>query len=153
MLKKTVTYTDGAGNLVTEDLYFNLTKAEITEMEFSVRGGLTAMMEIISHTKDEATIIAITKDIILRSFGEKYTNEKGITRFLKSQEIRDAFVSTEAYSTIFMSFIQDVEAFNDFIVGVMPLDMQEEIRKHREEEAKKKAAEEKDKTDAVDDQS
>ena len=35
MLKKTITYTDYNGSERTEDFYFNLSKAEIMEMELS----------------------------------------------------------------------------------------------------------------------
>ena len=35
MLKKTIKYTDYDGNEREEDFYFNLSKAEITEMELS----------------------------------------------------------------------------------------------------------------------
>ena len=40
MLKKTINYTDYNGNERTEDFYFNLTEAEILEMEMSKTGGL-----------------------------------------------------------------------------------------------------------------
>ena len=36
MLKRTMTYTDYNGLSRTEDFYFNLTQAEVTEMELSV---------------------------------------------------------------------------------------------------------------------
>ena len=39
MLKKTVLYTDYNENEREEDLYFNLSKAEIMEMELSISGG------------------------------------------------------------------------------------------------------------------
>lgn len=129
MLTKTVKYIDAAGNAVEEELYFQLTKAEIVEMEHSVKGGLSAMLQKISTTKDPKQIIAIAKDLILRSYGEQYTDNKGIVRFMKNQDLRDAFSATEAYSTLFMSFIENVDEFNDFIIGIMPLDMQTEIRK------------------------
>ena len=40
MLKKTITYKDYNGTERTEDFYFNLTKAEVMEMEMSTSGGL-----------------------------------------------------------------------------------------------------------------
>ena len=43
MLKKTVTYVDYNGVERTEDFYFNLSKAEVTEMELSVEGGFSKM--------------------------------------------------------------------------------------------------------------
>lgn len=47
MLKKTIDYTDYDGNKRTEDFYFNLTKAEVAEMELSTEGGLVKMLEKI----------------------------------------------------------------------------------------------------------
>lgn len=38
MLKKTVTFTDYNGTERTQDFYFHLSKAEITEMEMSTVG-------------------------------------------------------------------------------------------------------------------
>ena len=40
MLKKTITYNDYNGVERTEDFYFNLSKAEILEMEMGTSGGL-----------------------------------------------------------------------------------------------------------------
>lgn len=40
MLEKVITYTDYDGNERKEKFYFNLTKAELTEMELSMREGL-----------------------------------------------------------------------------------------------------------------
>lgn len=127
MLTKEISYVDAAGNAVKEELYFNLTKAEITEMEYSVKGGLSAMIETISTTKDIKVVIQIVKDIILRAYGEKYTDSKGIMRFMKNDDIRDAFAATEAYSELFISFVKDPDALNAFIVAIMPLDMQKSI--------------------------
>ena len=129
MISKTVKYVDAIGNAVEEELWFNLTKAEITEMEYSVKGGLSAMIQKISSTKDPKQIISVVKDLVLRAYGEQYTDAKGIVRFMKNQDLRDAFAATEAYSTLFMSFVENVDEFNDFIIGIMPLDMQAEIRK------------------------
>ena len=42
MLKKTIAYVDFNGNDQTEDFYFNLSKTDLTEMQLSVDGGLSA---------------------------------------------------------------------------------------------------------------
>ena len=52
MLKKTITYTDYNGVERTEDFYFNLSKAEIAEMELEIPGGMTTLIERITKTKD-----------------------------------------------------------------------------------------------------
>ena len=129
MYTKSIKYVDAAGNAVEEELYFNLTKAEITEMEYSVKGGLSKMLETVSTTKDPHTVIQVVKDLVLRAYGERFTDSKGISRFAKNQDIRDAFAATEAYSELFMSFVQNPDAFNEFVIAIMPLDMQAEIRK------------------------
>ena len=93
MLKLTRTYKDYNGVSRTEDFYFNLTQAEVTELELSVDGGLVEMINRIVAAQDGKQIIAIFKDIILRAYGEKSPDGK---RFIKNQELRDAIAQTEA---------------------------------------------------------
>lgn len=117
MLKKTVTYTDYNGVERTEDFYFNLSKAEAAEMELSVDGGLSRMLENIVKAKDNKQIITIFKEIVLKSYGEKSQDGK---RFIKSKEISEAFSQTEAYSEIFMELALNEKAATEFINGVLP---------------------------------
>lgn len=117
MLKRTITYPDYNGGSRTEDFYFNLTQAEITEMELSVDGGLVEMINRIVAAQDGKQIIATFKDIILRAYGEKSPDGK---RFIKSQELRDAFSQTEAYSQLFMELATDADAAAAFVNGIVP---------------------------------
>ena len=117
MLKKTVTYVDYNGVERTEDFYFNLSKAEVTEMELSVRGGLSAMLEELVKSGDNARIVEIFKDLVLRSYGEKSADGK---RFVKSKELSEAFSQTEAYSEIFMELALDEKAAAAFVNGILP---------------------------------
>lgn len=117
MLKKTITYTDYDGNERTEDFYFNLTKAEVAEMEMSYTGGMEKMLRKIVAEKDSKRIVEIFKDLILRSYGEKSADGK---RFIKNQELRDAFAQTEAYSVLFMELATDAEAAAAFVNGILP---------------------------------
>ena len=64
MLKKTITYTDYNGVERTEDFYFNLSKAEVMEMEMSTTGGLAEMINRIVAAQDAPAIIKIFKDLI-----------------------------------------------------------------------------------------
>ena len=109
MLKKTITYVDYNGNerTETEDYYFNLSKAEIMEMEMSTTGGLAEMIQKIVAAQDAPAIIKVFKDLILKAYGEKSADGK---RFIKSDEIRDAFSQTEAYSQLFMELATDADA-------------------------------------------
>lgn len=117
MLKKTITYIDYDGNQRTEDFYFNLTKAELTEMEMSLDGGLRKMLEKIVATRDNKRIIEIFKDLILRAYGEKSPDGK---RFIKNQELRDAFSQTEAYSELFMELASKSDSAAAFVNGITP---------------------------------
>ena len=117
MLKKTIKYTDYDGNERTEDFYFNLTKAEITEMELSHDGGLVKLIEKIVAEQDSKRIIEVFKDLILRSYGEKSPDGK---RFIKNQELRDAFAQTEAYSDLFMELASDADSAAAFVNGIVP---------------------------------
>lgn len=117
MLKKTVSYEDYDGNQRTDDLYFNLTKAEVTIMEYSAEGGLTKMLEKVVASKDTKKIIEIFQNIIMMSYGEKSPDGK---RFIKNQELRDAFAQTEAYSELFMELATNEEAAAQFVNGIVP---------------------------------
>ena len=112
-----MTYTDYNGTERTEDFYFNLTKAEVTEMEMSTEGGLVKLLEKLVATQDKKRIIEIFKDLILRSYGEKSPDGK---RFIKNQELKDAFSQTEAYSELFMSLAMDADASAVFVNGIIP---------------------------------
>lgn len=117
MLKKTITYTDYDENQRTEDFYFNLTKAEVSEMEMSTTGGLSKMLQKIVAEKDTKRIIEMFKDLILKAYGEKSPDGK---RFIKNQELRDAFSQTEAYSELFMELAGNAEAAAAFVNGITP---------------------------------
>ena len=120
MLKKTITYTDYNGITRTEDFYFNLTKAEIMEMQLSTNGGLDVMIKKIIDSQDAPSIIKIFKDLILASYGKKSPDGK---RFIKNDEIREEFVQTEAYSQLFMKLATDADAASRFVNGIMPADL------------------------------
>lgn len=117
MLKKTITYKDFDGNERTEDFYFNLTKAEVMEMELGVTGGMTQMLQKIIEKQDSKQIIEIFKEIILKSYGEKSPDGK---RFVKNQELRDAFEQTNAYSELFMELATNADAATAFVNGILP---------------------------------
>ena len=117
MLKKTITYIDYNGVERTEDFYFNLSKAEVLELEMGTTGGLTEMINKIVAAQDTPTLIKIFKDLVLRAYGEKSPDGK---RFIKSDEIRDAFSQTEAYSNLFTELATDAEAASKFFNGIIP---------------------------------
>ncbi len=117
MLKKTITYTDYDGNERTEDFYFNISKAELAELEYSVKGGLKKMMEKAVAEKDGPRIIQYFKEIVLKSYGVKSNDGR---RFMKDKELTREFSETEAYVNLFMELATDEKAAAAFMNGVMP---------------------------------
>lgn len=120
MLKKTITYVDFNDVETTEDFYFNLSKTELTEMETSVKGGLSAMLKQIVATEDMKEMFGIFKKIIVSSVGIKSADGK---RFVKSDEISQDFVSSPAFDELFMSLATDVGKAAEFIKGIIPKDL------------------------------
>lgn len=128
MLKKTIAYTDYNGVSRTEDFYFNLSKAEIMEMELSTTGGLAEMIQKIVATQDVPSIIKVFKDLILKAYGEKSADGK---RFNKVNEngipLSIAFSQTEAYSQLFMELASDSDAAAAFVNGIVPSDLANKV--------------------------
>ena len=117
MLKKTMTYIDYDGNQRTEDFYFNLSKAEVAEMEMSTAGGLDKMINRIIAEQDGKRIIELFKDLVLKAYGKKSDDGK---RFIKTKELSEEFSQTEAYSDLFMELATDADAAAAFVNGIVP---------------------------------
>lgn len=117
MFKITETYVDYDGNERTEDFYFNLSKAELMEMELSTEGGLERMIRELQSTMDGKRIVAVFKDLVLRAYGKKSPNGRN---FVKSPEISKDFSETEAYSQIFMRLATDASYAAKFVNGIVP---------------------------------
>jgi hypothetical protein len=126
VLKKTITYKDFNGKEVSEDFFFHLSKAELVELEMSHDGGLSSAIQRIVETEDNKRIIEEFKNIILTAYGKRSDDGR---RFVKNQEFRDEFVSTEAYSELFMELVTDTDAAIEFINGIIPAGMTEEDAK------------------------
>ena len=122
MLKKTITYDDFDDNSVTEDFYFNLSKADLAEMELSQKGGLEEYIKKIIAESDGAKLVEIFKELLLKSVGRR--SEDG-RRFIKNQEIVDDFTQTNAYSELFVELATNADQGAAFINGIIPTSMQE----------------------------
>ena len=124
MIKKTVTYTDYNGVERTENFYFNLSKAEVMEMEMSTEGGMAESIQKVVDAKDAPAIIRVFKDLVLKAYGVKSDDGR---RFMKMKpdgtRYADDFKETEAYSQIFMELATDADEAAKFVNGIVPADL------------------------------
>lgn len=134
MLTKTIPYTDFNGWQRIETFYFNLTKTELIEMEYTTSGGLTEMIDKLIAAVELPDIIKIFKELILKAYGEKSPDGK---RLIKSPEISKAFSETNAYDQLFMELATNAKAASEFINGIIPTPSPEEQKKIKEAIEKK----------------
>jgi hypothetical protein len=123
MLKKTITFENFDGETVTEDFYFNLTKAELMELEVSEQGGFSEAMQDIIKAGNGKEIIAGFKRILLMSVGRRKGNS-----FIKNDEIREEFEGSPAFSELFMQLATDAQAGAEFVNAVIPKDLAQQVQ-------------------------
>lgn len=119
MLKKTITYEDYNGETRTEDFYFNLTQTELLEMEYTEGSSenFSDILQVLIHEQDAGSIIRVIKKVLLASYGEKSTDGR---RFVKNQDIQDAFEQNPAFDVLYMELANDAKAAAEFFTGLMP---------------------------------
>lgn len=118
MLKKAITFTDFNGVEHTEDFYFNLTKAEIIELELTAEGNsFVTYLEKVVASQNGKLIMDTFKSIIFKAYGEKSEDGK---LFKKSEKLSDDFSFTAAYDVLYVELVTDAEKAAAFINGIVP---------------------------------
>ena len=125
MYKITETYTDYDDNQRTEDFYFNYSEAELTDLQFSVSGGLAGMIDKIIKTNDMPKLVELFRELIQKAYGEKSNDGR---RFIKAPELTKEFTETVAYSQIYMRLATDSKAAQEFINKVVHKSMKDMMR-------------------------
>ena len=124
MLSKKIKYVDYNGVERDETFLFNLSKAELMEMELGTTGGLADMIKNIVAAQDTPSIVKIFKKLVLQAYGEKSPDGK---RFIKvdenGQPLSRKFAETEAYSNLVMELATDADAAAKFVRGSVPGDI------------------------------
>lgn len=115
MFKETITYLDFNGMERTEDFYFHLTMAEMIKYEASEQGGLEAVLELMVKTEDAKKILELFERFIRMAYGVRSADGR---HFTKSSEATEQFIASEAYSTLFMRFLQDGNYAANFVKGI-----------------------------------
>ena len=129
MLKYPITYTNFDGQEVTEDFYFNLTKAELMKMELSMPGGFANTIQKAIEASNMPVVLEAFEKLVLGAYGIK--NEDGY--FLKTDpktgvKYADLFKDTEAYSELFMKIATDEKEAAKFINSIIPSELAEQVK-------------------------
>lgn len=131
MVTKIVKYKGFDGEDIEEVVRFNLTKAEIMNLnnKYAAQGGLiNYLRKILTDVKDDETymtpFITVIQTLLLAAYGEKTDDGK----FIKKRNgcaLADEFESSEAYSQLLMDLISDEgsKEIDSLILGMFPADM------------------------------
>lgn len=130
MYKKTITYTDFSGEELTEDYYFNLSKAEIVKMQLTVNGGYVELMRQLIQDRDTAAILQNYETLIKASYGKKSLDGR---KFVKRPEYLEDFISSGAYDELYLELMTNDESAIEFLNGIAPFVPPEEREKALEE--------------------
>ena len=117
MLVKKIKFFDYNGEQREEEFLFNLNKAEILNMNLGIEGGLEALLKKLTQTQDVPKAAELFKKIVLASYGEKSADGR---RFIKSQELRDNFEQTEAFSELIIWLYSSVDNASAFMNAIVP---------------------------------
>lgn len=124
MIKKAISYENVDGQTITDEFYFNMTKAELLELELATDEGFKAQIERISKPGAAGRdVIATFKELIKRSYGVRTSEGK----FVKRDQYFDEFVSTEAYSNLLWELSTDANKSAEFFNGIMPTSLVKEV--------------------------
>lgn len=149
MLAKKIKYTNYNGEERERTFYFNLSKAEILDMEMSKNGGYENFINRIIETRDVQELIKMFKDLIKSSYGIKSDDGE---MFIKNEQVFNEFAQTDAYSELYIELATDAEAAVNFVTGIFPQKVMKELENSPEYKKKMEEYKEKAKT-AVPEQS
>lgn len=120
MLKREIKYEDFNGEEAIDTFYFNISKAELIELEVEYDKGFGKFLQSVVESKDNKELVKRFKEIILMAYGEKSPDGK---RFVKNEQIREEFSQTAAFQSLFLELASDEKAAAAFVEGVLPRDV------------------------------
>lgn len=122
MIQRTFTYKDYDGNECTESFCFQLTKAEIVEMQVRDNGNFIDNLKDLMQKRDIERLYHFFRELVLDSVGVR----SGNNRFVKNSEIREDFKYSIPYSELMVELMTDENKIAEFARGITPFDLSEE---------------------------
>lgn len=123
MIKKTFTFENFAGDTVTKDYYFHLSKADFVELGLD---GWQDRMGEAAVKKDKVAIFHGFKRLISMAIGVR--SEDG-EDFIKTDDFRGKFMNSPAFDELIMDLFTNDDMGTSFIRGCLPGNMQVDMDK------------------------
>lgn len=134
MISETITFEDLDGKEITEQFHFGITESEAAEMavRHHVKGGsdLLDYFQSISDAEDGNAMMDAFKNMIALSVGRESEDRR---RFIKTPDIRDDFMQSDAYNKLFLRMVQEPEYAMRFLSGIMPKKVQQDAANKKTE--------------------
>lgn len=133
MLKKDITFKDLDGNTLTETFWFHLNEGELTRLALGKEGkhgGFDAWVRNLISSNDGEVIVENFEKILLETIGQRSADNKS---FIKTDEIRNNFRFSDAYSVLFMELMTDEKKMSDFVNAVVPGNLRESVAQRTSE--------------------
>lgn len=118
MIRVTVNYEDLDGKNKTVEGCFHLTKHQLTKLEVSYPGGISAAMEKAVLENDRKSIIDVFDDMLSMAYGKRVGD-----RFVQEKSDLDEFIQIGAYSALFVELISDDVKLTKFVRDLLPKDL------------------------------
>lgn len=110
------TYTDYKGVEKKETFMFNLSEAELMDMEIDNNGFEDYINKII-NAQNYKELKDLFKEILLLSYGVRSDDGR---HFYKSEKLREEFKAHPVYSDLFILFVTDTDEAIKFVNGIIP---------------------------------
>ena len=116
MLKKHVKYQGFDGEIIEEDLYFNLTRMDAIELSALYESkDLAPYIDEIVKNEDIASLYRVLKDIVLLAYGVKSEDGK---RFIKNEVVKKEFEESLAFAQLIEDLHETDSALSEFVTGI-----------------------------------
>ena len=125
MFKYVAKYVDFNGVEKEKDLYFHVSRADLTELELSFPGGMYAVLNTIVRAKDNVEISKMLTILLQTSFGIKSPDGEN---FAKGPEIYRAFRESPAYD-VFFDWLIEADHASEFVNAIVPQEVAKEMEK------------------------
>ena len=116
MIKKVLQCVDYDGNPYTQTCWFDLSQAELFEMELE-ENGLQKKLRGIADSEDPSLMVKTFKKLLLAAYSVRPADNPKL--FLKNDKVREEFFQSPAYTQLLTELLKDKETMSKFFEGVV----------------------------------